>query len=289
MEAATTGQEENVSEQNETAVETSPAEAQAPQELFRYSEYVHVGPEAGSCEEGENGACANPLHFHAWCRIPNQFQNNSIREKALAAKARRARQLRDQSTDAYEILEAELDLLRRDGTPEPVIEELLSANFWRDHLAAVTEVKEDEKFATIDEDLERFRVLTLTADEERPADEYEELERHIDAFEEAVKERRDEEQRPQREGLAGLELDALIDQVRDARIDTESNEAFMRDFTLWQMYIGTLKPRDPAKGRPVDRSFGDVNHLTAAAPEVIDALRTTFESLELAKRSSAGN
>jgi hypothetical protein len=61
-------------------------------ELFRYSSWVHIGGGAEDCEEAETGTCADPLHFHAWCRLPNQLQHADIRERALASKARRIRQ-----------------------------------------------------------------------------------------------------------------------------------------------------------------------------------------------------
>src|SRR4051794_11552830 len=90
--------------------------AQAPtpvQKLLRYADYVHVGPGADACPEGEKGTCQDPFHFHAYCRMPNQFQHAQIREFGLAAKARRMRQLRDPDADSHQILEAEMENLLR--------------------------------------------------------------------------------------------------------------------------------------------------------------------------------
>jgi REP element-mobilizing transposase RayT len=44
------------------------------------------------------GKCTDPDHFHAWIRLPNQFQIRDIAEKAKAAQARKKRMLRDQQT-----------------------------------------------------------------------------------------------------------------------------------------------------------------------------------------------
>src|SRR5262245_8571172 len=76
----------------------------APGELFKFSAWVHIGVGADECEHAQTGNCADPGHFHAWCRLPNQFQHQDIRERALAAKARRIRQLRDPATDGYDVL-----------------------------------------------------------------------------------------------------------------------------------------------------------------------------------------
>src|SRR4051812_13441277 len=68
-------------------------------QMFEFSGYVHVGPGAKECEHGEDGECDNAVHFHAWTRLPNPFQQQAIREKANAAKARKRRVLRDPESD----------------------------------------------------------------------------------------------------------------------------------------------------------------------------------------------
>lgn len=276
--------------------ETSPAEKQGLTEMWAFSRYVHVGPGAEDCEEGMDGSCANPLHFHAWCRLPNPFQNASIREKALAAKARKERQLYDPETDAYAILENEMDRLRRVGEAgergkQALIEDLLSQTLWKDSLTAMRELGEEDEWKTIGEDRERFQVLNSMPASDRPADEYGELERHLSAYEEALNARREEEQKPQREALEAKSVEELIVQVRDSRVESEANEDFMRVFSLWEWYTGTMKCRDPERGFPTERVFGDVNHLQNAAPEVIEALEAAFTELETAmgSKNALGN
>ena len=271
--------------------ETSPAEKQGLTEMWEFSRYVHVGPGAENCEEAIDGSCADPLHFHAWCRLPNPFQNASIREKALAAKARKERLLRDPEADAYAILEGEMDRLRRVGNQEALIEDLLAQTLWKDSLTAMRELGEEDEWKTIGEDRERFQALNSMPADDRPADEYGELERHLEAYEKALNARREEEQRPQREALQAKSVDELIEQIRDSRIESEANEDFMRVFSLWEWYTGTLKCRDPERGFPTERVFGDVNHLQNAAPEVIEALEATFTELETAmgSKNAMGN
>lgn len=281
---------------NGVSPETSPAEVQSVGDMFQYSAWVHVGQGAADCEDKENGSCGNPLHFHAWCRIPNSFQNANIRDKALAAKARKVRQLRDPNADSYEILEAEMEQItraaERDQTGrEMLVEEILGASFWRDQLRAIKELGEEDEWKTIREDQERLRHLNSVPEEERDADEFAELERHCAKYEEALKAKQDEISKPQRDALSGMEIVDLIEQIRDFRIEAEANEDYMRVYSLWEWYIGTLKPRPAEKGLPKERVFGDVNHLKEAAPEVIAALEETFAQLEAAmgSRSAVGN
>lgn len=288
MEAATapeTKPETNTKPEQEavTPVETSAAEEQAPQQLFRFASFVHVGPGADVCEEGEDGSCANPLHFHAWCRLPNQFQHASIRDKALAAKARRVRQMRHEGSDLYDILEAELDDMLRAGDKDGLIEEIVGRKFWEHHVAAMREVKEREEYTHVEDDAQRFQVLEGSDEEDRPADEYAELEAHLTKFEAEVTQARNEQEKPLRDALNQKDITDLVSMVRDDRIDVEANEEFMRVYSLWEWYIGTMKPRSPEKGTPVDRVFGDINHLQQAAPEVIEALERVFADLETAK------
>lgn len=273
------------------AAETSPAEHRTPDVLFRYSEFVHIGPGADHCEDGTDGSCGDPLHFHAWCRLPNQFQHASIREKAMAAKARRQRQLRDPDTDGCAVLEGELDALLRSGAKEPLIEELSAQHYLRDNKLALQSMIESEEFGSIEEDLERFRALNALPEDERPADEVTELQNHIDTFQKSLESSIEEEQRPYRESLEALEPAALVDLVRDLRIESEGNDEFLRTWRIWEQYIGTLAPRPADQGAPVDRKFRDVSHLTdQAAPEVIEALQAVFGELEAAMaRAKSGN
>src|SRR6059058_472198 len=81
-------------------------------ELFRWSDYVHVGTDADTCEHAEDGMCADPQHFHAWVCLPNTFQIRDIADKARAAKARKVRALRDPESDSYAVLEEDLAELR---------------------------------------------------------------------------------------------------------------------------------------------------------------------------------
>lgn len=269
--------------EDEAPVAPSPPEPPdlTPAKLFRYSTYVHVGEGAEECPDGENGRCKNPDHFHAWCRLPNQFQQEKIRRHALAAKARRERQYRDPDSDSHVILEHELESIRKASDAHKLlVEEVLGREFLKHHRQAIQEVNEDERFAHIDEDLERFSALRAMDPDERPQEEFEELQRHLEAYNKAVEKARDEAQRPMREALEQKGVDDLIDMVRDDRIAAESQEAFMRTFSMWEWVYCTLKPRDPAKGRPTERIFGSIEELEAAAPEVTDAIDRAFESLE---------
>lgn len=262
--------------------EHSPAEEQSAHELFEFSTYVHVGPGAAGCEDGENGRCANPLHFHGWCRMPNQFQHQSIREKAQAAKARRLRVLRDEETDARVILDGDIEETLRAGDKDAMIEELASKDWLQDYLAAVKELTEGEEaeYEHYEEDRERFRALSNQPEADRPAEEYDELKSRLDKFGIRVQEVFNENQRPLKESLAEKSPEELADLLREQRIDAEAQNAFNVAYAQYEWYIGTLKPRDPSKGLPTERYWPDFSQMLGAAPEIIEALEATFNELD---------
>ena len=281
-----------------TAVETSPAEDRHPQELFKYSTFVHVGPGAESCEGGEDGSCTNTMHFHAWCRLPNQFQHQSIREKAQAAKARRARQYRDPDSDASAILDSTLDEIEAAMGEEAVrntyIEELVYKDFMRDYFNVVQEMQnlepeDDEEqgpWANIDEDKERLRVLEAMDPAERDEGEYKELNDHVTAYGHEIERRvKEQHQDPLRASLADKPLAELRAMVREERVNKDTNAVYMQTYTLWEQYIGTMKPQPQGMpggktGVPTERVFKDINHLKEAAPEVVDALDKVYTDLD---------
>lgn len=292
MEAATTPEE--TTEAPQPVAETSPAEDRHPQELFRYSDWLHVGPGAEDCDGGEDGSCTNEMHFHAWCRLPNQFQHQSIREKALAAKARRIRAYRDADSDASAVLDGQLEEVEYtlgDAAHSTYIEEIVYKDFMKDYFEVAQEMSTEESedddpppWASIEEDRERLRVLDDMDPTERPEAEYEELKSHIAEYQVVLEDRVKERQQPVRESLQERPMDELRNMVREERVQKESQAVYMQTYTVWEQYIGTLKPQKqgiPA-GKPevAERAFKDVNHLKAAAPEVVQALDDTFTRLD---------
>lgn len=292
MEAAT----EATENQGDAPVETSPAEGRHPQELFRYSEWVHVGPGADECDDAETGECTNNMHFHAWCRLPNQFQHQSIREKGLAAKARRLRAYRDADSDASAVLDGQLDEIEYtmgvEDARKTYIEEIVFKDYMKDYFDAVQELASEQAdgddpdepgpWVTIDEDRERFRVLELMDEEERPHDEYAELKSHLQAYEDEVNRLvKDVKQEPLRQSLQDRSMDDLRAMVREDRIQKEANALYMQTYTIWEQFIGTMKTQVPkALDAPQQRAFTDVNHLKAAAPEIVQALDRVFTDLD---------
>lgn len=264
------------------AAEQSPAQSRDSSSIFEFSSFVHVGPGADACEEAETGRCNNPVHFHGWIRLPNQFQQESIQEKAFAGKARKLRVLRDVDSDARTILDGELEELVHLGSREDVIDQIVNQDFLKDHLQAMRVIQEDEKYAHIDEDRERLRALQEMDPDERPEEEYDELQKHVGGYVDAVNEERVRIQQPLRDAVADKPMEELVDLVREARIQGIAQEEFDRVYSLWEWYIGTLKPRPADKGLPQERLFGSVEHLKSAAPEVINALGAAFKDIEAA-------
>jgi hypothetical protein len=290
-----------VSTDTATEVATEAPEQQqdaltSSEQLFRYSGWVHVGPGAHECEavdedKGESN-CADPRHFHAWCRLPNQFQHREIREKALAAKARKTRQLRDPETDGYTILEENLDAIARKGDEavDLLVEELVGREWWTDYAEAAKDVQELEEgvdeneqpirpYEHVERDEARLEELRELPEEQRPKDEIEELERHLARYAEALKKRQEEIVAPKREALKKNGLNGLLDLVRDQRVLAAGTEEFMHVFSTWSWLLGTYRQPGGELVWPPDPSA-----LRSVAPEVIEAVKEMFEDLERTER-----
>lgn len=275
------------------------AERSDPGSLQKYAHTIHVGPGAEECEHRDkehpmrDGAgCEDAEHYHLYLRLPNQFQHSDIREKALAAKARRRRQLEDAETDSGTVLQGDMDAIRRagdsDATRDAIIDELLVPDWFNDYRNAQADVIEanDEEFKHIDQDRERWRALDAMEAEERPQEEYEELLKHISRYEDLVQDRMKAIQGPRRETLKERDFDGLIGLLREHRIDSESRAAFMEMYSRWLWYIGTLKPT--ATGSPKERFFASEEELHDAPPPVILALTEQFRDLETNQDGPSG-
>lgn len=269
-------------EQVETVVATQ------ARSLFTYSAWIHVGPGAEDCEAIDQAAgtndCSDPLHFHAWCRLPNQFQHRDVREKALAAKARKTRQLRDPQSDAATILDEEMDRLAAGGEEvrKDIVGELMEKDWWRDWVEAQQDVREmeegpdDEKpFEHIDDDQKRYLALEKLDAEERPTDEFDSLARHIERYNELVDKAVQERQTPRREALEALDSNEIVDRVRTERVNAAAMDEFMHVYSTHEWFVCTLThPGGPQR-------FASLEAMAQqTAPEVIEALKLAYSDLE---------
>lgn len=265
----------------DTIETTEDPAAKTAAELFRFATWVHLGEGAGECpavnEEAGTNACEDPRHFHAWVSLPNQFQHEEIRGKSLAAKARKARQLRDPESDACAILEDALDELARAGdeAKPAVIDEIVNKDWWQDWMAAEREIREEsDEFEHIDRDRERIAEIEALDPDSQDADELAELRRHTEKYDELVSARMQALVKPRRESLESQDIGSLIDLIREDRITAESGAAFMTTYTRWSIYSGTRTSRIGPRVWP---SVEDMND---APPEVIEAIRDAVRSLE---------
>lgn len=269
--------------------------AQTPiSQVYRWSAWVHVGPGAEECEavneeQGVND-CSNPLHHHLWCRLPNQYQHREIRESALAAKARRARLYRDPDSDASVILDAELEAIAAEGeTAKPdVIDELVAKDWWRDYIEAqadVAELEDEEgakRFEHINRDIARWQELAAMDPEARPAEEYDELEGHVTAYNKAVDEAREAAAKPRRESLAAKDITELTDMLRKQRIDIDSNGQFTHEYATLEWLTCTRTKPDG------DLAFASRDDLVKQDEQLLEALKATYLDLENTQRSDLG-
>lgn len=285
----------------DSAVATVEAEAPAessPPSLFRYAIWVHVGAGAEDCTEvdeqtGEN-RCSDSGHFHGFCRLPNQFQERDIRERAAAAKARKLRQLRTKDTDAFEILESGLEDVRVEpDAEERLANELVGYDWTNDYLTAVRQVRdlddesegaeEGEKiYAHVDKDRARYAQLQSVPEEERD-DEYKELAEHLKHYEVAVQEHYEAIANPKRESYQAMAESDLVDLVRRKRMQFAAQEEFMNTFNVHEWLSCTYRQPD---GEP---HFADVDALRRAHPDVLRKLDETFADLERTAQEALGN
>jgi hypothetical protein len=222
------------------------------------------------------------LDFHAVLRVPNPFQEREIREKALAAKARRVRQLRDPQSDSHVILEAELEEIERGADPQTLVDEIVARGWWKREVQAMKDVGEREEFEHIDRDRDRFRELEAIDADKRPQEEYDELRRHIEKWGEALDVRLRELEEPQRASLSDRDLPDLIDLVRDDRINAEGSAAFTSEFTKRSIFAGCLKPVDA--GQPHERYYASVEQLEDEHPMIVEALHRAHGDLMVGLR-----
>lgn len=259
-------------------------------QTVRWATDVNVGPGAESCDDP--ASCTDSDHFHAWLRVVNPFVRDDIREQAMAARARRLRQFRDSESNSSLILDGELDELRaeaeRDGSTEGLIDRVLLKDWGRRHLEAMREAGEEEDFQHIEADRKRFAELSERSDDERPADEYRELDKTIVAYGERVEELRKVAEAPVRESLADKTIDELLAIVREDRIAAEGNSAFFDAWVRANVVAGTYKPASDGK-RPTQRMFQSNDDLAALNTEEATALRQAFVDLEAQFQDGLGN
>jgi hypothetical protein len=262
-------------------------------DLFKYAEHVHVGEGAEECEHATDGKCENDEHFHAWCRLPNPFQVRDISEKAKAARARKTRMLKDPESDAYVVLEAELDPLKDESAREVLVDEIVERDFVEDYDAAVKNVLDlddpdyvpkDESdeipklYANIDQDSEEYQRQRELPEDRRDED-WPELEKTVAAYSQAVNSELEKIRKPKIERLMARDMSELVDIVRNERISAQSTEAYLHTFNTWQWFVCTFKPRE--KGTPNERVFKDFTQFKYETPsEVVGALQVCFAGLE---------
>jgi hypothetical protein len=258
------------------------------EELFQWSTYVHVGAGAAECEHGEDGACTEPKHFHAWVCLPNAFQMRDIGEKAQAARARKKRALRDPESDSYAVLEDALEDLKRDQM-EAVIDGAAKAEVSKRLGEIIEGVRKDDRFEHQDQDAEELKRLERLPEEERDSEEYERLVKQVADYAETFDRIVSEEEAKEAERLKG-NPDRALDIERQSRIEATSRELYLHTYYTWAMYIGARQP--VSEGFPTQRKYRSVDDLKVAPPEVVNALRDALRDLEdrtVARSDAAGN
>jgi hypothetical protein len=294
-----------------TAIPTGESEAQAPQavaetatsaKIFKYSEFVDIGDGAAECEHARDGQCEEPTHFHAWCRIPNRYQEEDIRNKAMAAKARQVRAMKDPESDLGIVLDSELQPLNDERFRETLIDELVGEELATDYIEAQTDVREREEYEHIDQDQEeheRLKAQEGELPEAEQCDEFRRLTAHVQSYLEAIGGHLKEVQEPRRLDLRERPFEALFEQVRAKRVDQEATRAFMGTYNAWTCYVGTFSPQlHETLHKPYLPRWEEIGHRDRAGagtmfgeePDVIAVLDGVFRGLRDAlRKGSTGN
>lgn len=272
--------------------------------MFKWSGFVHVGPGAEECPDDGVG-CSDRSHFHAWVRLPNQYVHRDIAEKADAARARKIRQLKDPECDAYALLDLAVFELRQQAeswrpapdtenplneTVEAIIDELMSEDHNQDMLDVLTEVDDREEFERINQDQERYRTILDMPEEEQPADERDELGRHIQAYVDTIQAELTRVQEPRRDALRDTPLEGLLERLRDKRIDQDGYEERLHVYNTWMWWACTFAPEvNETVGRPTTRRWPDIDAMKEEASEVLGEIQMAFHDLELAQQRAVPN
>lgn len=280
-----------------TAVSEPTTEVQAEAEKttaerFKWRAWIHFPTDAADCVHAQDGRCENEEHFHALIRLPNAFQQADIVEKGQAARARKLRALRDTESDARVILEEQLDVLHN-AEQSILVDELLDRGFTDDYMTAVREVEsrddpdyipEDDEpipkqWAHIDQEREEYLRSHELPEDQRP-DDFDQIEQRYGDYSTAVTDQVAEVQRPRREHLMSLEMDQLVDMVRRERIEDMGNQAYLKAYAMWQMFVGTYKGTT-GKTPPTQRYWADMNYMRLIEDhDVITAVDEGFKELE---------
>lgn len=259
-------------------------------EPIRWATNVNVGPGADECADPAH--CVDSQHFHAWLRVVNPFVRDDIREQAMAARARRLRQFRDPESNSSLILDGELDELRaeaeRDGTTDALVDRVVLKEWAHRHLKAMRDATEEEDFQHIEADRARYAELTEMKPEDRPADEYAELDKTIAAYGQRVEELRAEAEKPIRESLADKTIDELLAIIREDRIASEGNAAFFDAWVRANVVAGTYHLASEGV-RPTKPMFESTADLAVLDPNEANALRSAFIDLEAQFQDGLGN
>lgn len=293
--------------ESSTATITPTAEAERTRsEIFAYSGWVHVAPDdcplvralAADPQAGKTSdlpVCGDPGHFHAWIRLPNPYQVRDINEKARAARARVIRSLRDENSDAYIIMEEELDELRNERVKPQLVTEIVDKDFADHYDEAVRDAldiddpswrpEDDDEdaepaklYAHIDADQEEYARQVLLPEDQRD-ETFAELERTVGGFATAVDEALERIRQPLRAELEQRDMDELVEFVRRDRIDARAQEMYLHTWNTWQWYVCTYEP--VKRGTPAGRKFKDVNTFKYDTPApVVNAIQKGFSELE---------
>jgi hypothetical protein len=278
-------------QQDGAPVEEGAEATRSADHLFQYSQLIHAGAGAAECEDP--ASCKDTSHFHAWICMPNQLQHRDVQEKARATKARRKLAMRDAgedghpASDAYVMLESELDDLMR-GDRKPILEQISNRKA-RERLGEIVlEVREEDRFENYDQDAEEYRRLALVPEDERDKEMFEQIDRAMTVFGEAIEKRAEDLRQQDVKSMENMDEQSLRAIVREARIEGEATDVWNATYYAWLGFIATKVPLANGASK---RYFTSMEEFKNAPPEAVRAIDDAIRDLEarMVRGDAAGN
>lgn len=210
--------------------------------------------------------------LECWIRLPNKFDQEEIRRKAMAARAREIKMYQDPESDLHTIVDAAL--IEFDELSDAQFVEHLTERHVREKaFEAMMTLDVDEKWENYEEDRNRFDYLTSIGDTD--TDEYKVLAKIIAEYTTAVEIRLEELLHPIKLRYQSMSKEELVHKMRRAIIKAGADDAYQQTYNRWQMFLCTRQHDNHHR-----RFFKSYDDLMNADNDLINKLDAEFAIID---------
>lgn len=223
--------------------------------------------------------------FSVFIRLPNPFQHRKVQQHAQAARARRVMAHKDPESDIYAItaekleqfLEMDEDKLRDWLLDRHSSEAIFAAQIELEfHEEEGADGSKKRMWEDIPQHQERYAIMLERNETE--VEEFENVEKILTSYAEALQEKANEYLEPYRAHYDALDRQDLEEKVRRALIKADCLDEFTNVYNLWQIYYGARKSDNHNT-----TYFSNINELLDAEGPVIELLTEEFSKLDALK------